>query len=311
MHPLLHPEFLLTPPKSRISPSNGPSNGAGPSSSIKPLSSAEEEMEVIRKRRDMLIARAAQVTASQQQQPQPQQAQHSQQHQQQHASSPNPLNQHTGVLYSQHHHIQTPPQQHHHIQSQQYPFSHMQSQNVFQLQPSWNHTDMYGNGGLYNSNPMSLSTSNGGSPFNIGAALAPFDDNTNINSRRSTMDTFDPDLARFSLDPAKIPAYPEKVSKKSQPEGGKCHGCSVTVTAEWRRGPDGPRSLCNACGVSLPPFDAIVTLISAVTLRKVDEETSPGGCVGQELTDSGSSRKLARPTNKTSIRNNTSLFSFA
>ena len=65
------------------------------------------------------------------------------------------------------------------------------------------------------------------------------------------MDTFDPDLARFSLDPAKIVAYPEKVSKKSQPEGGKCHGCSVTVTAEWRRGPDGPRSLCNACGVSL------------------------------------------------------------
>jgi hypothetical protein len=247
MHPLLHPEFLLTPPKPRSPPTNGHSNGAGPSSSIKPLSSAEEEMEVIRKRRDMLIARAAQVTASQQSQ-----QQHPQQ-QQQHAPSPNPLNQHTGVLYPQQHHNQTPPQQHPHLQSQQYPYSHVQSQNQFQPQPNWNHTDIYGNGGLYNSNPMSLSTSNGGSPYNVGAALAPFDDNTNL-SRRSTMDTFDPGLARFSLDPAKIPAYPEKVSKKSQPEGGKCHGCSVTVTAEWRRGPDGPRSLCNACGVSLPLF---------------------------------------------------------
>lgn len=64
------------------------------------------------------------------------------------------------------------------------------------------------------------------------------------------MDNFDPGLARFSLDPTKIAAHPEKVSKKNSPEGGKCHGCSVTVTAEWRRGPDGPRSLCNACGVS-------------------------------------------------------------
>jgi hypothetical protein len=251
MHPLLHPEFLLTPPKPRFPPRADPGNGhikgAGPSSSIKPLSSAEEEMEVIRKRRDMLIARAAQVTASQQQQQPPQQ--------QHHAPSPVPLNQlHPSVLYPQQQHIQTPPQQHPHLQSQQYPYSHMHSQSPFQSQTNWNHTDIYGNGGLYNSNPMSLSTSNGGSPYNIGAALAPFDDNTSMNSRRSTMDTFDPGLARFSLDPAKIPAYPEKVTKKNQPEGGKCHGCSVTVTAEWRRGPDGPRSLCNACGVSLLLF---------------------------------------------------------
>jgi hypothetical protein len=248
-------------------------------------------MEVIRKRRDMLIARAAQVTASQQSQQQHPQ----QQQQQQHAPSPVPLNQHSNVLHPQQHHIQSPPQQHSHLQSSQYPYSHMQSQNQFQPQPNWNHNNIYGNGGLFNSNPMSLSTSNGGSPYNVGAALAPFDDNTNL-SRRSTMDTFDPGLARFSLDPAKIPAYPEKVSKKSQPEGGKCHGCSVTVTAEWRRGPDGPRSLCNACGVSLPLFcfGTRSSLTIAVALRKVDQETCPGRCVGQESSTSGSSCELAR-----------------
>jgi hypothetical protein len=246
-------------------------------------------MEVIRKRRDMLIARAAQVTASQQSQQQHPQ----QQQQQQHAPSPVPLNQHSNVLYPQQHHIQSPPQQHSHLQSSQYPYSHMQSQNQFQPQPAWNHTDIYGNGGLFNSNPMSLSTSNGGSPYNVGAALAPFDDNTNL-SRRSTMDTFDPGLARFSLDPAKIPSYPEKVSKKSQPEGGKCHGCSVTVTAEWRRGPDGPRSLCNACGVSLPVLYSGATLTDAVALRKVDQETCPGRCFGQESSTSGCPFELAR-----------------
>jgi hypothetical protein len=236
MHPLLHPEFLLTPPKPRSTirsdqNGNGLTNGAGPSSSIKPLSAAEEEMEIIRKRRDMLIARAAQVTA-----PQPQ-------HQQQHP--PPPLNQHPSVLYPQH--LQSPQPHDAHLHSQQYPYSQMHNQNQFQ--PNWNHTDIYGNGGVYNNTqPMPMATNNNGSPYPGGAALTPFDDNTNTNTRRSNMDTFDPDLARFSLIPARPPA--SEKPKKNPPEGAKCHGCGSTVTAEWRRGPDGPRSLCNACGVS-------------------------------------------------------------
>lgn len=31
--------------------------------------------------------------------------------------------------------------------------------------------------------------------------------------------------------------------------GQKCHSCSTTETPEWRRGPDGARTLCNACGL--------------------------------------------------------------
>ncbi|CEG78757.1 Putative GATA zinc finger domain-containing protein 10 [Rhizopus microsporus] len=30
----------------------------------------------------------------------------------------------------------------------------------------------------------------------------------------------------------------------------KCHSCQSTETPEWRKGPLGPRTLCNACGLS-------------------------------------------------------------
>ncbi|RIA97101.1 hypothetical protein C1645_801994 [Glomus cerebriforme] len=30
---------------------------------------------------------------------------------------------------------------------------------------------------------------------------------------------------------------------------GRCHSCNITETPEWRRGPDGARTLCNACGL--------------------------------------------------------------
>ncbi|KAI9491260.1 hypothetical protein BDB00DRAFT_833697 [Zychaea mexicana] len=30
---------------------------------------------------------------------------------------------------------------------------------------------------------------------------------------------------------------------------GRCHSCNISETPEWRRGPDGARTLCNACGL--------------------------------------------------------------
>lgn len=231
MHPLLHPEFVLTPPRPRqnmngATNGHGHVNGSGPSSSIQPLTAAEQDMEVIKKRRDVLNARAAA-----QNQPPPQ-----------------PTGPSTSFYPSHQQPILSPPPQHNNLQAQQYPQSHMHVSNSFQ---GWVYNDFYAPGTTtYNPNPlpMSLSTSSSGSSFGMGAALAPYDDNTNMSSRRPA-DTFNGGLAKFSLDPTKI-SHPEKISKKHPPEGGKCHSCSVTVTAEWRRGPDGPRSLCNACGVS-------------------------------------------------------------
>ena len=31
--------------------------------------------------------------------------------------------------------------------------------------------------------------------------------------------------------------------------GRKCQHCGVEKTPQWRAGPDGPKTLCNACGV--------------------------------------------------------------
>ncbi|KAF7327965.1 GATA-type domain-containing protein [Mycena kentingensis (nom. inval.)] len=47
---------------------------------------------------------------------------------------------------------------------------------------------------------------------------------------------------------------------------GKCHSCQINETPEWRRGPDGARTLCNACGLHY-----------AKLLRKRDKEAANGG----------------------------------
>lgn len=39
-----------------------------------------------------------------------------------------------------------------------------------------------------------------------------------------------------------------KRNKKTQPPK-KCSSCGIKETPEWRKGPDGPRTLCNACGL--------------------------------------------------------------
>ncbi|KAL4801653.1 hypothetical protein BDV18DRAFT_71249 [Aspergillus unguis] len=40
----------------------------------------------------------------------------------------------------------------------------------------------------------------------------------------------------------------EKRHSKAAPPG-RCHSCNRAETPEWRRGPDGARTLCNACGL--------------------------------------------------------------
>ncbi|CAG8484239.1 14173_t:CDS:2 [Gigaspora rosea] len=41
-----------------------------------------------------------------------------------------------------------------------------------------------------------------------------------------------------------------KRSKRAAPPG-RCHSCNISETPEWRRGPDGARTLCNACGLHI------------------------------------------------------------
>jgi glutamate--cysteine ligase catalytic subunit len=45
---------------------------------------------------------------------------------------------------------------------------------------------------------------------------------------------------------------PNKPSQRAAPPG-RCHSCNRAETPEWRRGPDGARTLCNACGLRKSP----------------------------------------------------------
>ncbi|KAG1153021.1 hypothetical protein G6F38_000009 [Rhizopus arrhizus] len=57
-------------------------------------------------------------------------------------------------------------------------------------------------------------------------------------------------LMTNELDEERIFDVP-KLRKRKRPKfEGKCHSCHTSETPEWRRGPNGARTLCNACGLN-------------------------------------------------------------
>lgn len=54
---------------------------------------------------------------------------------------------------------------------------------------------------------------------------------------------------------------------------GRCHSCNRIDTPEWRRGPDGARTLCNACGLHYAKLERKRQL-EARSLRPKPEERS-------------------------------------
>lgn len=48
--------------------------------------------------------------------------------------------------------------------------------------------------------------------------------------------------------PSAAPRVADPTRKRAAPPG-RCHSCNRVDTPEWRRGPDGARTLCNACGL--------------------------------------------------------------
>ncbi|CAG8458754.1 8803_t:CDS:2 [Funneliformis caledonium] len=53
---------------------------------------------------------------------------------------------------------------------------------------------------------------------------------------------------RTTVGPSATRTKYRKRSKRAAPPG-RCHSCNISETPEWRRGPDGARTLCNACGL--------------------------------------------------------------
>jgi hypothetical protein len=69
------------------------------------------------------------------------------------------------------------------------------------------------------------------------------------------------------------------ISRLNQPQRtplpGKCHSCNIRETPEWRRGPDGARTLCNACGLrELESRFGLVLLLLNLTTHRL-RETRP------------------------------------
>ncbi|KAJ6783900.1 hypothetical protein PWT90_09542 [Aphanocladium album] len=56
---------------------------------------------------------------------------------------------------------------------------------------------------------------------------------------------------------------------------GRCHSCNRIDTPEWRRGPDGARTLCNACGLHYAKLERKRQL-EARSLRPKSERESSG-----------------------------------
>jgi GATA zinc finger len=71
--------------------------------------------------------------------------------------------------------------------------------------------------------------------------------------------------------PSFAPNVDQATSRAAPP--GRCHSCNRAETPEWRRGPDGARTLCNACGLrkSCGLLDGTATN-DACRLREADEE---------------------------------------
>lgn len=62
---------------------------------------------------------------------------------------------------------------------------------------------------------------------------------------------YDDDLSSAHADEVKAHAFASDAKKRRGRAAppGRCHSCNRAETPEWRRGPDGARTLCNACGL--------------------------------------------------------------
>ncbi|KAJ6531956.1 hypothetical protein B0H19DRAFT_1214221 [Mycena capillaripes] len=92
-----------------------------------------------------------------------------------------------------------------------------------------------------------------------------------------------------------VPGQPKsKYRKRSRATPpGKCHSCNIRETPEWRRGPDGARTLCNACGLHY-----------AKLMRKREKEHGANGSAPQIDMDTLRASARADMAEKSSARAN-------
>ncbi|ORX93533.1 glucocorticoid receptor-like (DNA-binding domain) [Basidiobolus meristosporus CBS 931.73] len=66
----------------------------------------------------------------------------------------------------------------------------------------------------------------------------------------------------------------QKRTRNGSSQPRRCHACNTTETPEWRRGPDGARTLCNACGLHYAKLTRKRTLAAAGSSEDKEEPNS-------------------------------------
>ncbi|KAI8605441.1 hypothetical protein EDD21DRAFT_350012 [Dissophora ornata] len=115
------------------------------------------------------------------------------------------------------------------------------------------------------------------------------------------------------------------ISGSSSTQQKRCGYCNCTVTPMWRRGPNGPSTLCNACGVkwkhgkilqdpsdTLQRHDAATSATSASPTPSLPSDASPSSAVPRSLSSKTTKERLEnghtrrtedkKPQNKTSSK---------
>lgn len=75
----------------------------------------------------------------------------------------------------------------------------------------------------------------------------------------------------------------KKKAKKSKKKDYLCMMCSATESPEWRKGPRGPRTLCNSCGCKFSRAKILwlALLIAAVRWAKNERSVGPHTAIVQ------------------------------
>ena len=87
---------------------------------------------------------------------------------------------------------------------------------------------------------------------------------------------------------------------------GRCHSCNRAETPEWRRGPDGPRTLCNACGLHYAKITRKSGPKANVTDSDLPKEDAHG--LEQRLQPSDSVTVEVEPSHNEQIPNESSSY---
>lgn len=95
--------------------------------------------------------------------------------------------------------------------------------------------------------------------------------------------------------------YRKRSSGQRATPPGKCHSCNIRETPEWRRGPDGARTLCNACGLHYAKLMRKSNKIHGTggDAPRIDMDTLRASARAADLTDkprSKRSQQSAEPT---------------